>query len=98
MKSKMLTHQTTRFADELVSRFVISSFVKKNNLGLLYFEEKQNTNYFDQSEPVKPAINLLMYRSFSLGSTQYTTLFLFSQLNNTQLPYTWTNCTMPAKI
>ena len=35
---------------------------------LLYFEEKQNTNYFDQSEAVKAPINLLMYRSFRNSS------------------------------
>ena len=53
-------------------QFIQKSVISKNVLNLeagvrcilLYFEEKQNTNYFDQSEAVKAPINLLMYRSF----------------------------------
>ena len=41
---------------------------------LLYFEEKQNTNYFDQSEAVKSPINLLMYRSFRNYSATTTSV------------------------
>ena len=42
---------------------------------MLYFEEKQNTNYFDQSEAVKSPINLLMYRSFRNYSATTTSVY-----------------------
>ena len=48
---------------------------------MLYFEEKQNTNYFDQSEAVKAPINLLMYRSFrNCSDTKIHCFYIYTLL------------------
>ena len=70
---------------QFIQKFVISKNVLNLEAGvrcvLLYFEEKQNTNYFDQSEAVKAPINLLMYRSFrNCSDTKIHCFYIYTLL------------------
>ena len=80
---KLLYDMQSRFCQKHLSIFLcldLCSVPKVEGCILLYFEEKQNTNYFDQSEAVKPPINLLMYRSLRSSREPFT---LFSQISTT---------------
>ena len=73
------------YSRTIYSKVVISKNVLNPEAGfrcvLLYFEEKQNTNYFDQSEAVKAPINLLMYRSFrNCSDTKIHCFYIYTLL------------------